>query len=89
VRTLLEMAADDQAIRVSNAHTFVRALCKLAGETDASTSCGSEPAVVTRRAERAFGPPRGGRLIAVGSGLSSLGVLALPVVAICLASGGR
>jgi hypothetical protein len=89
VRTLLEMAADDYALRVSDPCTFVRALCKLAGDGDPSLSFGSESTTVSRRAERVLGNHRGARLAALGSGLSSLGVLALPIVAIFVASGGR
>jgi Zn-dependent protease with chaperone function len=89
VRTLLEMAADDYALSVSDPCTFARALCKLAGDGDPSLSFGSDSTAVSRRAQRALDHHRRAGLIAVGSGLSSFGVLALPIVAIFVASGGR
>ena len=101
VHALIEMAADDRAIRQCGSGALARAICRMA-TTDVPASSdgaavgtpGSWPPVlpasmVTSRVERALRPRRNMRMAAVGSGVSALCVLALPFLALIASVGGR
>jgi Zn-dependent protease with chaperone function len=82
VGTLLEMAADDAALRMADPCTFIRAICKLSTTGTDEPTIDATSTAISQRAMRAINSQRGARLVALGSGLSSLAVVVLPLAAI-------
>jgi beta-lactamase regulating signal transducer with metallopeptidase domain len=106
VHALVEMAADDRAIRQCGPDVLAQAMCRiaLAGVAEASPappgpvpsgpgmpSPGSPAsgAALAARVERALTLPGNARVAAIGTGLSTVGVLALPLVALLVPAAGR
>jgi Zn-dependent protease with chaperone function len=80
VATLVEMAADEVALRECDPDVLAAAICALS-DSAASPSEGNVPATsrMQRRLERAFGEKRRSKLFAFGSLLAAAGILALPL----------
>jgi Zn-dependent protease with chaperone function len=94
VATLIEMAADDRALRECAPSALARALCTLATAEMAPVALGTTQNGTTqngtaRRVERALAGRRGTRLLVCGSVCSALAVVALPLVALLAPLGGR
>ena len=89
VRGLIEMAADDCARRECEPGALARALCRLATTGVPSVALGASSDNMAVRVERVLSPRPSAKLVALGSGLSAIGVVALPLVAILLTLGGR
>lgn len=81
VGELLEMAADDRALRECEPATFVHALSLMVSPN--TSAVGLEPeSVVGRRAQRALHPRPSAGLVVMGTCASSLCIVAVPVVAL-------
>lgn len=89
VRGLVEMAADDRAIRECGSNALARALCRLSSNEAALPANTVGTHAMVGRVERVVSPRRSAKLAAFGSGLTALGVVALPLVATFLPLGGR
>jgi Zn-dependent protease with chaperone function len=90
VGSLLEMAADDRALRECDPGALARALCALADVgvapvRDSSAAAGR----LDRRIERAFAERPWSRLLAAGSVLAATGIAALPLAVVFAPMGGR
>ena len=83
------LSAIIRALRESEPSVLARALCRMVIAEDRPAALGQTVNVTTRRVERALVPRRSARLLALGTGLSTLGVLALPFVALSVTFGGR
>ena len=90
VGTLVEMAADNRALRECEPGALARALCALA---DAGTSPVRESASaatrMNQRIERALGVKRRSRVFAFGSVLCAMGTVALPLAVLFAPLSGR
>jgi Zn-dependent protease with chaperone function len=89
VATLVEMAADDRALRECEPYVLARALCALATAGAPAEARSGTASGTTQRVERALARRPNARLLACGSACSALGVLALPLVALLGPFGGR
>jgi hypothetical protein len=90
VGTLVEMAADNRALRECDPGALARALCALA---DAGTSTVRESASaatrMNQRIERVLGAKRRSRVFAIGSALAAMGTVALPLAVLFAPLSGR
>ncbi len=89
LRALVEMAADDSTRRVCELNALARALCRLATASVPSVALGASDGRIAGRVERVLAPRPSARLVVLASGLSTLGVLALPFVVLLMTYGGR
>jgi Zn-dependent protease with chaperone function len=80
VASLLEMAADDKALRECGPNALARALCTLATADSSPMTVAPGTDGTARRVERALAVRQGSKLLACGSAFSALGVLAAPIV---------
>jgi len=89
VTALIEMAADDRAMRQCDPKALVRALCRLSGADSSSLALGMTPSALSRRVERVLTPRRGAKLLVLESAIAALVVLMVPFVALFGPIGGR
>lgn len=87
VRSLIEMAADDRALRECGRGALARALCRLTADATPTFALGAEGYATFRRVERVLAARTPRRLVLVGAAAASIAVLALPFAAV-LAVGG-
>jgi Zn-dependent protease with chaperone function len=90
VGTLVEMAADDRALRECDPGALAAAICALA-DSGVSRYKGNVPAAsrMHRRVERVFGAKRRSKLFAFGSVLAAVGIFALPLAVLFAPLSGR
>ena len=89
LRALVEMAADDKARRVCEPNALARALCRLATAGVPSVALGASDGRIAGRVERVLAPRPSAKLVVLTSGLSTLGILALPLVVLLMTCGRR
>ncbi len=89
VSALVEMAADDRALAQCSSTVLARALCRMASADESSPDRTSSVSSTMLRVERVLAPRKNARLLAFGSGLSSFGVVALPIVTTFMRLGVR
>jgi hypothetical protein len=90
VGTLVEMAADDRALRECEPDALARALCALSDVGVAPLRDGASGATrLNRRIERAFGVKRWSKLLAFGSVLAATAIAALPLAVLFAPLSGR
>lgn len=88
VRGLIEMAADDCARRECEPGALASPL-QVGDDRRSVGRVGASSDNMAVRVERVLSPRPSAKLVALGSGLSAIGVVALPLVAILLTLGGR
>jgi Zn-dependent protease with chaperone function len=90
VGTLVEMAADNRALRESEPAALARALCVLADARVSSVrETASAAARMNQRIERAFGVKRRSKVFAFGSVCAAVGIVALPLAVLFAPLSGR
>jgi Zn-dependent protease with chaperone function len=90
VGTLVEMAADDRALRECAPDALARALCTLSAVGDNAAEGGLPAAFrLTRRIERAFGVRRSSKVLAAGSVFAAIVITTLPVAVLLAPLPGR
>jgi Zn-dependent protease with chaperone function len=87
ISTLVEMVADDRATRQFGSSTLVRALCRMASSDEGPAVPVANPNGVVQRVERLLAPRPNPTAFVVGSGLSALLILALPLVTLFVSFG--
>ena len=87
IGTLVEMVADDRATRQCGSGMLVRALCRMASADERSPVPLANPNGVVQRVERLLAPRPNAAAFVVGSGLSALLILALPLVTMFVSLG--
>jgi hypothetical protein len=90
VGTLVEMAADNRALRECEPAALARALCALADPGVASVrESGSAATRMSQRIERALGVKRRSKVFALGSVLAAAGIVAAPLTVLIAPLSGR
>jgi bla regulator protein blaR1 len=90
VGTLVEMAADNRALRECEPSALAGALCTLAdGGTLLAKEGASAATTMTQRIEHALGVNRRSKVFAFGSVVAALGIMALPLAVLFAPLSGR
>jgi Zn-dependent protease with chaperone function len=89
VGTLVEMAADNRALRECEPGALARALCALADGGIPGLESDSAVSRLNQRIERALGVSRCSRVFAFGSVLAAAGIVAMPIVVLVAPLSGR
>lgn len=84
IGALVEMAADDRVLHQCEPTALARALCRLAISTPPNVTLGATTSATPRRVERVLGVSRPARMLASGSAVSAVAIVALPVLALVL-----